>query len=81
MGQYMFMLTVFKDVFVIKQVLSRYLMCFHSQHSHLENFKCSSQATLRCLAGRTLPRPDVKGGRGREKEIRENEKEVILGLK
>jgi len=38
-------------------------MCFHSQYSYLENFKCSSGATLRCLAGRlwpagrTLPRP------------------------
>jgi len=40
-------------------------MCFHSQYSYLENFKCSSRATLRCLAGRmwpagrTLPRPAI----------------------
>ncbi len=50
-------------LFVIKQVFSWYLMCFHSKFSYLGNFKCSSRATLRCLAGRmwpagrTLPRP------------------------
>jgi len=59
------LVTDFKVVFVIKQVLSWYLMCFHSQYSYLENFKCSSRATLRCLAGRmwpagrALPRPDL----------------------
>ena len=42
-------------------------MCFHSQYSYLEDFKCSSRATLKCLAGRmrpagrTLPRPDLVG--------------------
>jgi len=40
-------------------------MCFHSQYSYLENFKCSSRATLRSFAGRmwpagrTLPRSDL----------------------
>jgi len=58
--------------FVIKQILSWCLMCFHSQYSYLENFKCSSRATLRCLAGcmwpagRTLPRPAL-GSRYRYK--------------
>ncbi len=33
-------------------------MCFHSQYSYLENFKCSSRATLRCLARG----PDVARG-------------------
>ncbi len=28
---------------------------FYSQYSYLENFKCSSRATLRCLAGRMWP--------------------------
>ncbi len=40
---------------MIKQVLYWYFMCFHSQYSYLENFKCSSRATLRCLAGRMWP--------------------------
>ncbi len=37
----------------------------YSKYSYLENFKCSSRATLRCLAGRmwpagrTLPRPGL----------------------
>ncbi len=41
-------------------------MCFHSQYSYLENFKCSLWATLRCLAGRmwpagrTSPRPALE---------------------
>jgi len=38
--------------FLIKHTFSWCLMCFHSQYVYLEIFKCSSRATLRCLADR-----------------------------
>ncbi len=52
----------YQDCFMI---FSWCLKCFYGQYNYLENLKCSSRATLRCLAGhmwhagRTLPRPVI----------------------
>jgi hypothetical protein len=55
-GQYMSIWTDFKIAFKIRLIFPWCLMCFYSQYSHLENFKCGSRATLRCLAGLCGPR-------------------------
>jgi len=48
-------------------IFSWCFICFYGQYSDLNTFKCSSRATLRCLAGRMwpagppLPRPVLNG--------------------
>lgn len=50
-----------------RKIFSGRLKCFHNQNSYLDNFKCNTRATQKCLvgcmwpAGQTLPKPGLIG--------------------